>query len=122
MTNADLLNRRAALQQAIQVVQTTKMKYAISKNLKRVIDELDPYTETLQTLLKEHEVQLTKAGGLPEETPDSFQREFEELLSTEAGPIEAYRISDRVFDKEDEKGSDIPFEVVAALDWMIHEE
>jgi len=47
MTNQDLLSRSNALQRAAEAVQTTRMRYAVQKNLREVQALIEPYQETL---------------------------------------------------------------------------
>jgi hypothetical protein len=50
VTNQQLLNRSQALQRAAEAVQTTRMRYAIQKNLRDVQALLEPYQDTLRQL------------------------------------------------------------------------
>lgn len=120
MTNIQLLNRRHVLQTAIQHVQTSRFKYAITKNLKRCQSELEAYDDTLQGLIQEHEVELD-AGQIPDDAPAGFTDEMNDLLQADAGEPNVHTIPDDIFDKEDDRGSDIPFDVLMALDFMIEE-
>ena len=117
MTNADLLSRQKALQQAAQHFQTTRAKYAIQKTLKYVKNELEAYYDTLKEIAQDYDYDLQ--GGL-EDAPDKFQEEVNALLSEEVqNEPNVHTMPESQLDKEDDKGSDIPFEVIAVLDFMV---
>jgi hypothetical protein len=113
MTNQELLNRSQALQRAAEAVQTTRMRYAIQKNLRDVQALLEPYQDTLQQLAEEHEVESL------EDPPEAFEDELEDLLMEDAGDPDVHTVPPETLDREDEKGTDLPFEVIAGIDWMI---
>jgi hypothetical protein len=113
MTNQELLNRSQALQRAAEAVQTTRMRYAIQKNLRDVQAILEPYRDTLQQLAEEHEVEDL------EDPPEAFEDELEDLLTEDAGDPDVHSVPPETLDREDEKGTDIPFEVIAGIDFMI---
>jgi len=113
MTNQELLNRSSALNRAAEEVQTTRMRYAIQKNLRDVQALLEPYQETLQQLAKDHEVESL------EDPPEDFESELEDLLDEDAGDPDVHTVPPETLDREDEKGTDLPFEVIAGIDWMI---
>jgi len=129
MTNIELLNRRAALQQAANTFQTTKAKYAIQKNLGRVQSELEAYQETLQQIAEDKDPKTVEEtlnavlgqGNVPEEATEETVQDLTELLQQDAGTIEPYTVTEKVLDKEDDKGTDVPFQIVMALDFMIEE-
>jgi hypothetical protein len=113
VTNQQLLNRSQALQRAAEAVQTTRMRYAIQKNLRDVQALLEPYQDTLRQLAEEHEVESL------EDPPEAFEDELEDLLMEDAGEPDVHRVPPETLDREDEKGTDLPFEVIAGIDWMI---
>jgi hypothetical protein len=124
MTNRDLLNVRPALQIAASGApddhpldysgaQTTAMRYALMQNQKRLQDALEGYQELLQELISDHDVEL-EAGGIPDDAPEAFREELQELLQQEA-PYERYTVSDSEIKKE----PGVPFELLSALDFMI---
>jgi len=113
MTNQELLSRSQALQRAAESVQTTRMRYAIQKNLRAVQSLLEPYQDTLGQLAQEHEVENL------EDPPEEFEDELEDLLAEDAGDPDVHTVPPETLDREDEKGTDLPFEVVASIDWMI---
>lgn len=120
MTNQELLNRRHVLQVALQHVSTSRFKYAIQKNLKSVQQELEAYDETLKGLIQEHEVELTDEGRVPDDAPKAFTEDLEELLGERVQEeVPVHTLDDAILDKEDDRGSDIPFDVLMALDFMI---
>jgi len=120
MTNGELLQRQNALTRAVQHVQSVRARYAIQKTLRNVEGALETYSEMLQEIAVEHGVDLS-GGGVPNDAPDEFREELEELLQMEAEEPEVHSMPLSVLDTEDDKGSDIPLDVVASLDFMIDE-
>lgn len=116
MTNQKLLNRSNALQRVAEVVQTTRMRYAVQKNLREVQALIEPYQETLQQIAEEHGVESL------EDPPEAFEQELEDLLAEDAGDLDVHTVPPQTLDREDEKGTDLPFEVIAGIDWMITED
>jgi len=115
MTNQELLSRSNALQRAAEAVQTTRMRYAIQKNLREVQALIEPYQETLQQIAEEHGVENL------EDPPEAFEDELEDLLAEDGGDPDVHTVPPQTLDREDEKGTDLPFEVVAGIDFMIAE-
>lgn len=113
MTNQELLNRSNALQRAAEAVQTTRMRYAIQKNLREVQALIEPYQQTLQQIAEEHEVESL------EDPPEPFEDELEALLAEDGGEPDVHTVPPKTLDREDEKGTDLPMNVIAGLDWMI---
>jgi hypothetical protein len=124
MTNQELLSIRPALQIAASGApeghdvdylgaQTTAMRYALMQNQKRLQETLEVYQEMLQELLEEHDIELD-GGGIPEDAPEEFEQELQELLQQEA-PFQPYTISDTEIKKE----PGVPLQLLVALDWMI---
>jgi len=116
MTNQELLNRSNALQRAAEAVQTTRMRYAIQKNLREVQSLIEPYQETPQQIAEEHEVESL------EDPPERFEEEIEDLLAEDGGDPDVHTVPPQTLDREDEKGTDLPMEVIAGIDWMIASE
>jgi len=116
MTNQELLNRSNALQRAAEAVQTTRMRYAVQKNLREVQSLIEPYQETLEQIAEEHEVEDL------EEAPDGFEEELEDLLAEDGGDPDVHTVPPQTLDREDEKGTDLPMDVIAGIDWMIASE
>jgi hypothetical protein len=113
MTNQELLNRSNALQRAAEAVQTTRMRYAVQKNLREVEALLEPYQKTLKRIVEEHEVESI------EDPPEEFEEELEDLLTEDAGEPGVHTVPPEVLDREDEKETDLPLNVIAGIDWMI---
>jgi len=118
MTNSELLSRSNALQKAAERVQTTRMRYAVQKNLKAVERELEAYHDLLADLASEHDVDIN--GEVPND--EAFREEVAGLLNEEAGDPDVHTVPPQTLDREDEKGTDLPFEVIAGIDWMIASE
>ncbi|MCS3611011.1 hypothetical protein [Salinibacter ruber] len=116
MTNQELLNRSNALQRAAEAVQTTRMRYAIQKNLREVQALIEPYQETLEQIAEEHEVESL------EDPPEGFEEEIEDLLAEDGGDPDVHTVPPQTLDREDEKGTDLPMDVIAGIDWMIASE
>jgi len=113
MTNETLLRRAQALQQAAGRVQTTRMRYAIQKNLRATEALLEPYHETLRQIAQDYGLESF------EEPPEAAQTELEALLAEDAGEPEVDTVPPGVLTREDERGTELEMEVVAGLDFMI---
>jgi len=113
MINEEALARNNALEKAADRVQTTRMRYAVQKNLREVQRLLEPYQETLQQIVEEHEVEDLQ------DPPEPAEEKINELLEEEAGEMEAHQVPPSVLDREDEQGTDLPMSVIAGVDWMI---
>jgi hypothetical protein len=113
MTNQELLNRSNALQRAAESVQTTRMRYAIQKNLREVESLIEPYQETLQQIAEEHEVENL------DDPPPEFEGDLEDLLAEDAGEMDVHSVPPSALTAEDERGTELPIEVISGLDWMI---
>jgi hypothetical protein len=89
------------------------MRYAVQKNLREVQALIEPYQETLKQIAEEH--------GLDnlQDPPESFEEELEDLLAEEGGDPDVHTVPPQTLDREDEKGTDLPMDVIAGLDWMI---
>jgi len=118
MTNQELLNRSQVLERAAESVQTTRMRYAVQKNMKAVERELEAYNDLLVDLASEHDVDIN--GEVPDDK--AFREELTDLLQQEAGDPDVHTVPPRTLDREDEKGTDLPMEVIAGIDWMIASE
>lgn len=119
MTNGELLQRQQILQKASECVSTVRGRYALQKNLRKVEGALETYSEMLQELAQEHDVDLQ--GGLSPDAPEAFRDDLDELLQMDTDAPDVHTIGGEVLEAEDEKGSDIPMELLAALDFMIDE-
>jgi predicted DNA-binding protein YlxM (UPF0122 family) len=129
LTTAEMLTRRMALQRAAQMAQTTRMKYAVQKNLKRTERSLEAYNETLQSIQAEEDVDPQKLQGalnallfgqeMPEDVPGGLIEDLQELLQQEAGDPDVHSVPVEQLDREDDKGADFPFQIVSSLDFMI---
>lgn len=119
MTNAELLERQQVLQEAAQHLQSVQARYAIQKSLRNVEQALSTYSEMLQELSVEHGVDLS--GGMPDDAPDEFVDELDDLLQMEQEEPDVHALPQDVLETEDEKGSDVPIEVIGSLDFMIEE-
>jgi hypothetical protein len=126
MTNQQLLNLRPALQIAASGApddhplsydgaQTTAMRYALLQNQRRLQDALEGYQEMLQELISDHDVDLD-GGQIPEDAPEEFRQELQELLQQEA-PFDAYTISDEEIKAE----PSVPLELLSTLGFMVEE-
>lgn len=120
MTNGELLQRQNNLQNAIEHVQSVRGRYALQKTLRNVEQALETYREMLAEIAQEHEVDLS-GGGVPEDAPQAFVEDLDELLQMEAEEPQVHSMDLAVLETEDEKGSDIPLGVIASLDFMIDE-
>lgn len=120
MTNAQLLQRKQSLERAAQVVETARVRFAVAKNLRRTSEELEDYQEALSGLVKSFDVDLD--GGLPDDPPEGFEGELEALLQTEVEEPTVNEIAVADLEVEDERGADIPLQVLAGLDFMIVDE
>lgn len=120
MTNAQLLQRKQALERAASVVETARVRFAVQKNLRRTTEELEDYQEALSGLLKSFDVELDE--GLPDDRPEEFDEELDALLETEVEEPTVHEIRVEDLDGEDERGADIPLQVLAGLDFMIVDE
>jgi len=118
MTNQELLNRSQVLQRAAESVQTTRMRYAVQKNMRAAERELEAYNDLLADLASEHNVDIN--GGVPDD--EEFREELTDLLQQDAGDPDVHTVPPETLDREDEKGTDLPLEVVAGIDWMIASE
>jgi len=119
MTNGELVNRHEALQRAADHVQSVRARYAVQKTLREFESSLETYRETLAEVAQEHDVDLSQ--GIPEDAPEAFREDLEELLQMETDEPDVHTIDVGVLGTEDEKGSDIPLGVIADLDFMIDE-
>jgi len=116
MTNQELLNRSQALNNAAERVQTTRLRYAVQKNIRHVQQALKPYQETLNQLAEEHGVEMQ---GELNGTPEAFDEALEDLLSEDAGEVDIHTVPPETLDREDEKGTELDMQTISALDWMI---
>lgn len=120
MTNAQLLERQAALQAASEHVQSVRGRYALQKTLREVESALQTYRELLRELADENDVDMRELQeGNTAELPDAFREGVEELLQMDEDEPDVHRIPLSVLDTEDEKGSEIPLDVIARVDFMI---
>jgi predicted DNA-binding protein YlxM (UPF0122 family) len=130
MTNADLLRRQMALRRAAEIAETTRMKYAIQKNLKRIERALAAYQEMLQDLqqdgtdpqvLQQYLNALLFGQEIPEGVDKDLIHDLQELLDQDAGEVDVHTVPVHQLDKEDDKGADFPFAVVSQIDFMIED-
>lgn len=119
MTNAELIERQQKLQQAAEHIRSVQARYAVQKTLRNVEQSLKTYREMLQELASDHDVDLGE--GVPDDAPDDFVDDLEELLDMEQDEPETHTMPLDVLETEDDKGSDIPLQVLAGLDFMIEE-
>lgn len=117
-THATLLQRQQTLAQAANVFQTVKARYAITKNAKYIESELESYRETLKELMQEHDVEPQNDGTIPNDAPQAFYDDANELLQTET-ECRVHTITEDTLEKEDDKDSDISVEMLMQIDWMI---
>jgi predicted DNA-binding protein YlxM (UPF0122 family) len=116
-----------ALRRAAEIAETTRMKYAVQKNLKRTERALEAYQEMLQDfeqdpqLLQQCLNALLFGQEVPEDAGDDLLHDLQELLDQEAGEIDVHTVPVHQLDKEDEKGADFPFAVVSQIDFMIED-
>jgi hypothetical protein len=89
------------------------MRYAVQKNLREVQALIEPYQETLKQIAEEHRLDNLQ------DPPESFEEELEDLLAEEGGDPDVHTVPPQTLDREDEKGTDLPMDVIAGLDWMI---
>jgi hypothetical protein len=113
MTTADLIHRWNALQQAIRTdaFRSVKIRYAITKNTQRLANALEAYRKALAELHDEYDIE----DG--EDRPLDFVEERQELLEMEED-CPAYTVSADYLDDE----SDVPYELLGALMWMIEDD
>jgi hypothetical protein len=124
-TNRELLRRLETLNRAAaeEEFTSTKVRYAVTKNLKRLERALSAYREEKKSLLEEHGVDLEgiKQEGPEEEgpegapdLPEEFIEEHEKLLQAEdGGEYEPYQVTEDYLDKEE-----IPMELMIDVDWL----
>jgi len=119
MTNAELLERQEKLQQAAEHIRSVQARYAVQKTLRGVEQALETYWEMLRELADEHDIDLQQ--GVPDDAPEDFVDELNDLLQMEQDEPQTHSMPLEVLETEDEKGSDIPLQVLAGLDFMIDE-
>jgi predicted DNA-binding protein YlxM (UPF0122 family) len=119
-----------ALRRAAEIAETTRMKYAVQKNLKRTERALEAYQEMLQDIqqdgtdpqvLQQSLNALLFGQEIPENASEELLQDLQELLDQDAGEIDVHTVPVHQLDKEDEKGADFPFGVVSQLDFMIED-
>lgn len=145
MTNQEILQRFQTVQQAIEqdVFSTTKIKYALTSNSKRLEDAIEPYQDEMDQLREEYKEELQELQDEREELqerfqntddpaekeeineefqevtpPDEFMDARQELLEMEAGDPEPYNVNDTYLDDEE----DVDIEFLYRLDWMFVDE
>jgi hypothetical protein len=89
------------------------------KNLKKIQGELETYQDLLKELLNDHDVELSKQGELPDNPPQEFSEDLQELLQSDGGDVDIVTLSPATLEKEDEKDTNISNELLIGLDWMI---
>jgi hypothetical protein len=119
MTNGELLDRQQKLQKAAEHIESVQARYAVQKTLRGVEQALETYWEMLQELAREHDIDLGE--GVPDDAPQEFLDELNDLLEMEQDEPDVHSMPLEVLETEDEKGADIPLQVLAGLDFMIDE-
>jgi len=94
--------------------ETTTVRYAVVKNQRRLSNALEDYHEVLKEIMDEHDVEPTDRGGIPEDAPEDFQEDMNDLLQQDAD-FDPYKVSEEDIFKE----PSIPTEVLGSIEWMI---